>query len=342
MPMAGMVVPHVVEGAITDASVEEFRVATLDAKIWKTSFGGRLLLSFWKSRAGRWVAREFAGAAPAELHGYAYWGPVALAITVVEILGALSKTFRNWIPWPTISGTVGHIEDLDGRWGLAVVTVVMAAAFYAISYHGEAAPTGTKPLLRFGPFKLRYGWPLVFLITGGIGAVVGEGSSANKMHLGYTIYGCFAVFGIAIPMLLIWRDSDRVVFPNLFYTFRKLRERFPPLAFAVTAGLAILVIHLALYPWPNLAREPASYAGLNAFHARSQAEQALRTAKNPQVLPGLVYSTQGRGISHGHNAWFVYFNLVTGGNSTYTGCVVEVTDATGKSAVPNAHCLQQQ
>ena len=36
---------------------------------------------------------------------------VALAIAVTEILGALSKTFRDFIPWPTISGTVGHLEN---------------------------------------------------------------------------------------------------------------------------------------------------------------------------------------------------------------------------------------
>jgi hypothetical protein len=45
-------------------------------------------------------------APPQELHGYAYWRPVALVIAIVEVLGALSKTFRKFIPWPpfTICG----------------------------------------------------------------------------------------------------------------------------------------------------------------------------------------------------------------------------------------------
>ena len=136
-----------------------------------------------------------------------------------------------------------------------------------------------------------------------------------------------------IPLLLVWRDSQHVVFPTFFYTFRKLRERFRWVAMVVTAGLAMLVLHLALYPWPNLAREPARFAGLNAFHARSHAEAALKAAANAK--PNLVYSTEGRGISHGHNAWFVYFNIVSAAATTFTGCVVEVTDA---SAVPGPGC----
>ncbi|MGD0272793.1 MAG: hypothetical protein ABSB96_03585 [Gaiellaceae bacterium] len=336
--MAEMVVPKAVSGAVTDEAIEEFRERTLAARFWSTRPGGRLLRWFWKSWIGRWVAKEFRGAEAAELHGYAFWGPVALAIVVTEILGALSKSFRNWIPWPTISGTVGHIEDLDGRWGLAVVTVIAASAFYAVSYRGGAVHTGTKPLFKLGFIKFRYGWPLVFVMTALVALIVRLALSDEKFHLGYAIYGSFAVFGIAIPMLLVWRKSDRVVFPSLFYTFGKLRERFRWLAVVVIAGLSILILHLALYPWPNLAREPASYAGLNAYHARAYAQDALKKAANPNAKPGLVYSTEGRGISEGHNAWFVYFNVVSGGNSTYAGCVVEVTEITAKL---DPHCLQQ-
>jgi len=249
--MAG-VVPDLQEGVVTRASVEEFRTSTLTNPVWRTGLGTFFLHWFWRSWFGHWVTRKFGDATPQELHGYAYWGPVALAITVIEILGALSKTFRDAIPWPTISGTVGHIQDLDGRWGLAVVFVIAVTAFYAVLSKGEAAAPGSQGIF----LGIRYGWPLVLAFTGLTALLVGlldptKNERLEKFHLGYAIYGAFAVVGIAIPMFLVWRKSNRVVFPGLFYTFRKLRERFRWVAAAVGGGLAILLIHLALYPWPN-------------------------------------------------------------------------------------------
>lgn len=327
--MADAVVPRLEEGAVSDTAIEQFRSSVLTSRIWRTRPGKRFLHWFWKSWLGRGLSRRFGDAQPPELHGYAYWGPVALAITVVEIMGALSKTFRNWIPWPTISGTVGHILDQDSRWGLAVVAVIALTAFATVSYRAEASPTGTQPLF----LNLRYGWPLVYMITLLAALAVRLFISDEKFHLGYAIYGSFAMVGILIPLFLVWRRSNRVVFPSVFYTFRKLRERFRWVAMAVIAGLAILVLHLALYPWPNLAREPATYAGLNAFKAREKAERALK----PLSKEGeeLVYSTQGRGVSGGRNAWFVYFNRASSGGNTHSGCVVIVTAA---SAIPSAEC----
>lgn len=313
---------------MTDEAVDAFQ-GELTSRVWKTERGSRFLRWFWKTRLGCWLSKKFEGAEAPELHGYAYWGPVALAIAVTEILGALSPQFRDAIPWPTISGTVGHAQDVHSAWGLAVVAVIAATAFYAVLYVGGAPAPGIRRFF----FKLAYGWPLVLILTVLVAVGVRGFVSEDKIHLGYAIYGSFALFGIVIPMILVWRKSEHVVFPNLFYTFRKLRERFRWVAMAVIAGLAILVLHLALYPWPNLAREPAKYAGLNAFRARASAERALMKA--PDSKENLVYSTQGRGISEGRNAWFVYFNIVTGGDTTHTGCVVIVTEQT---AVPTDEC----
>jgi uncharacterized membrane protein len=325
--MADPVVPVLQQGQITDEAVEKFRSSVLTSRIWRTTLGKRFLGWFWKSWLGRRLSKRFADAEPPELHGYAYWGPVALAIAVVEILGALSKTFRDTIPWPTISRTVGHIIDVNSIWGIAVVAVIAGTAFAAVSYTAEAHPPGTQRFL-----GIRYGWPLVYLITLLTALAVRWVISDDKIHLGYAIYGAFAIVGILIPLALVWRKSNRVVFPNVFFTFRKLRERFRWVALTVIALLAVLVLHLALYPWPNLAREPAEYAGLNAFRAREKAEAALRTEATEQ---NLVYSTQGRGVSEGRNAWFVYFNLVAGPTTTHTGCVVVVT---AEAAIPTPEC----
>jgi hypothetical protein len=327
-PEAGTVVPASGTGNVTDTALEQFRETTLTNPVWNTGLGKGFLGWFWGTWFGKWLTRKFGPDAipagtPQELHGYAYWGPVALVITVVEILGALSKSFRNFIPWPTISGTVGHIQDLDGRWGLAVVFVIVATAFAALSSSRKAGPPGKKPLL----FGVRYGWPLVLVVTGLTAYLVSifdptpNGDPLSKFHLGYAIYGAFAVVGIIIPMMLIWQGSDRVVFPSLFFTLGILRTRFKWIAFAVTAGLAILLVHLALYPWPNLAREPATFAGLNAYHARAAAETAMKNDKTAK--DGLRYSAEIRTITHGEDLWLVVFLI--NGTPTDTPCVVEVS-----------------
>jgi hypothetical protein len=67
--------------------VVAFRDSELGSRFWRTGAGDRLLKWFWKSRVGLWWTRKFAGATAEELHGYAFWGPVAFGILVTELLG---------------------------------------------------------------------------------------------------------------------------------------------------------------------------------------------------------------------------------------------------------------
>ena len=324
-------VPRLEDGRVSDEAVAEFK-SELTSRVWRTDRGSNFLHWFWKSRFGRWLVHKFADAESPELHGYAFWGPVALAIATIEVLGATSGWFRNLIPWPTISRTVGHIQDVDSRWGLAVVGIIAATSFYAVFYVSEAPATGrTRFFSKFG-----YGWPLVLAVTAVIAAFVRLVVSDEKIHLGYAIYGSFAVFGIIVPMLLVWRKSDHVVFPNVFYTFKKLRERFRWIAMAVVTLLTILIFHLALYPWPDLAREPAKYAGVNGLRAREKAMKALESTSN--VRDDLKFSAQGRGFSQGREAWLVHFNVGSGDNSTDTGCIVVVTRI---RALPSDGCIER-
>jgi hypothetical protein len=331
--MAEQVVPSLEAGRVTDQAVDELRERALRSWFWRTRFGDWLLRKFWKSWLGLWFTKHFGDATPEELHGYAYWGPVALAIAVTENLGALSKTFRDFIPWPTISGTVGHLEDLNSLWSVAVVAVIAITAFDAVSR--DDVSRATKPVLTVKGFKVHYGWPLVFVTTALVALIV-RSFTEDKFHLAYAIYGSFAVVGIALPLILIWRKSDLVVFPGLFFTLRKLRDRFRWVAIAVVAGLAILLIHLALYPWPDLAREPAQFAGVNSVKARAKARQALNDA--PNAKRPLIYSTQGRNIVNGQNAWSVYFSELVGKETTYFGCVVTVF---AKTATVSDECLNE-
>jgi hypothetical protein len=70
-------------------------------------------------------------------------------------------------------------------------------------------------------------------------------------------------------------------FTSLCVTIGALRRRSDWLArlltIALTAGLGILAIHLAFYPWPDITKEPVQYAGLTARDARDKAVMSLGT-----------------------------------------------------------------
>ena len=304
-----------------EAAIVQFRDRALRSRFWRTAAGERLLKWFWKTRVGRWLARKFDDAEPEELRGYQFWGPVALLVLVTELIG--TGWFGSFAKWPTISSTVGHLQDLNSLWGVPVVGLIAIAAFYALAYETRPTSEGRDEfyLLRRARVRLRYGWPLVFGATTLI-TLQAWLSDKDKYELGYALYGSLAFFGIVVPLLLVWLRSEHVVFPTLFYTFKRLGERFRWVAALVAAGLAILVIHLALYPWPDLAREPAKFAGLNGPAARARAEQALND--EPDAKENLVYSTRARSVSDGRDAWFVYFNEADGEEQTHTGCYVVV------------------
>ena len=183
----------------------------------------------------------------AESHGYWFWGPIALVIGLVEILGAVSDSVENWIPWPTISATVGHLES---RWDwvkVIVVGLIAAIVFDAVSSRLDKTEFG-KQAENESPFVPLYDAVVVVVVLAGGGIAYALG--ATKYQLGYTIYGLLATVGIIIPSVLAHWFNSVLRFPSLFKTIAFLRLRFRAAASVLVAGLSILTFHLALYPWP--------------------------------------------------------------------------------------------
>jgi hypothetical protein len=168
-------------------------------------------------------------------------------------------------------------------------------------------------------------WSTVLVIVASLAA----SASKDKWLTGYVLYALLGVLGMVIPnALAYWKKRD-VPFTTLFFTVRTLERRLHLVSFIVSAGLAILLIHLALYPWPDLARDSASHAGLNPSKAREKSTAELKAAgwRSPN------YSTERRDVRDGRNVWLVYY---LDKNKHYTGCVVAVTKTTAH--VPQGRC----
>jgi hypothetical protein len=299
--------------------------------------GDALLYLLRLTRLGRWFEREFLAPGRlthAEKNGYRFWGPVVAAILVAEVLGALADWLHRRtileVKWPTISSTVGHLETLSPILAALVVGTIAALAFEAVTYPARRRVGGRAVyhrVRRQRPTRF-YDWYLVV-------AVVAAGLVLSvwvlhwdKYEVGYTIYGLFLVFGIVLPTALAYFGGRIVSFPGLIFTIRKLERRLHWIAVVIVAGLAILLVHLALYPWPDLVRESTSYAGLGRSDAVAAAEQ--------QVGANLSFRSAERGEFTGADAWLVSFEPAGGFGSQ---CVVAVRKgAAGTAATPSAGC----
>jgi hypothetical protein len=272
--------------------------------------------------------------------GYAFWGPVVGAILIVEVLGAagdwLKKHLSIDVHWPTISSTVGHLEN---RWTIVaalVVGLIGASAYLALAGDSDRKTSLGRTRLRAGPTRpLPFYTAAVPIVATIVAWVVARSITEEKLVVGYWIYGTLAVFGIVVPSLLLLAKAE-VQFPTLFFTARRLQRHNHWVATALVASLAILVIHLALYPWPDITKEPTQYAGLDARQARGRAVRSiaeLRAGKTP-----LKYSTQARGVDNGEDAWLVFFTAATtDAGGAYAGCVVSVR---AEAVHPAAGCSE--
>jgi len=268
--------------------------------------------------------------APEERAGYAFWGPVLVVGLLLELLGAMSGWIRGAIPWPTLSATIAHLEALHG-WVAAVVAAVIAAvAFQALAparrVRGRCVRPGL-PHVRVAPAY--YGWALVYASVA-VAATASSLTPLDAFEHGEVVYGTLAFSGVAVPSALAYWLGRVVRFPTLFATLRLLERRLHWIALAVAVALTVLLLHLALYPWPNLARETARYAGLTAGEARDRAVSELHRLR-PSTL--LTYRSAARGSFGGDDAWLVSFETERGVGSS---CLVAVTrtsaDATAECA----------
>jgi hypothetical protein len=184
-----------------------------------------------------------------EVWGYGVWSVVALTIVVPELTAAIDNT----VPWPTISGTVGELEWVWSPTAIIVVAVIVYAAIHA------ARPVGRTPGGRYTPRTAPGGvvspylyFPIAIACII-VGSVVAAEAASSQYDLAYVLYPLIGFFTVAVPSALAAARAWDVPFPTLFRTIGYLERRLRFAAVVILAGLVILLIHLAFYPWPDIA-----------------------------------------------------------------------------------------
>jgi len=234
----------------------------------------------------RFLTDRFGDVTKSEGWGYAVWGAMGLVIAVPE-LWAVGKD--SDFAWPTISTTVGHLEDRWPAVALIPVALIVMAGYSALRFKPASttlladlqaigrtpqgrltrqdvtfaqlagyvpSPAGAPPPT--GPPGIgprRPPWPVLpYFLTATLVVVVGSllaARSGNRFAVGYVLYSLIAVFWVILPNVAAYRFEKDVQFTTLIFTVSSLGRRLRIVASLVAALLMILLLHLAFYPWPS-------------------------------------------------------------------------------------------
>jgi hypothetical protein len=222
----------------------------------------------------RYFAARFSDVTPSEGWGYAVWAAMGVVIAVPEVWAALAGS--DFI-WPTISTTVGHLQD---RWPvIALVPVALIVmAGYSVFRVGPASTAlqadyqalGRTPQGRLAKQEVSFEQ----LAGGGVPAVKGRtefgvvryfavatavvilgalaaAPSGNRFLVGYVLYSLIGIFWVVLPNAAAYWFKKDIPFTTMFFTVQSLGRRLQLVAALVAALLVILLLHLAFYPWPS-------------------------------------------------------------------------------------------
>jgi hypothetical protein len=228
---------------------------------WLVHTPGRAV-HWLRTAPGRFV--RWWKAEPQERWGYIWWGLSGVVIAVPELWAALGG---DAVLWPTISGTVGNLEVFHQWVALIVVAVVIWAAIHAISVTrvlmgGASADPAQRKLVAGDRFTVaddpqELGHPFGYLLFA-VAAVAIPSVLFRELYdggdrryvFGEVMYASIAFWWMIVPGWLAYKHGRLVPFPTLFATLKNLEKRAPHFTIVLGSGLAILMIHLILYPWP--------------------------------------------------------------------------------------------
>jgi hypothetical protein len=200
-----------------------------------------------------------------QIWGYIVWALTGLAVAVPEIWAA---KWPDSAPFPTISGTVGYIEYWHDWVALLVIGVLIWAAVHAVKFSNQekyiASPHHTpagrftfvdvnaNPKEPFDGYAAVAYYAVALVCTIGVPLLVDQWRPKDEYLLGEVMYGTLGVFAFVLPGSAALFTGKDIPFTTLFVTIQNIERKASPVAVLFGAGIAILLLHLALYPWPSV------------------------------------------------------------------------------------------
>jgi hypothetical protein len=223
--------------------------------------------------------------------GYVVWVVAGAVIVVPELTAAVDG---HALPFTTISAMVGHLERNHAWVELVVVAAIVFVVFSIIRLppHREAATggNGARPprtlggrlTLRAAPAARSRAFdeddaPVWFALAAGLSLVAIASATfavswwwddGHHYRPAYVLYGLLALLWLVVPSFVAVTWGRDPPFPTLFRSVSNLeawlRKRNLPgglapalawlVGYVILAGLVILLLHLTLYPYPDITR----------------------------------------------------------------------------------------
>lgn len=216
--------------------------------------------------------------------GYLVWVIAGIVIVVPEITAAWDG---DLLPFTTISGMVGHLERHHNGVELLVVSAIVFVVFSTIRVPPQSRISTQPRRTPGGRLTLRAPsrvppaafddeeaprWFAVAAVGSLVVVAVGTWAAsqwwddAHNYQPAYVLYGSLALLWLIVPSILAVALATDLPFPTLFRSVKNLEawlgSRSWPLslgpalgwlvAYLILAGLVILLLHLTLYPYPDI------------------------------------------------------------------------------------------
>jgi len=208
--------------------------------------------------------------------GYLVWGVAFVVIVVPELLASINSVEQH-LPFPTISRTIGHLEAVNPVWEI-FPTMLIVLFVYALLQVPVPKLGSTVQLPDDGdgavPHELGKFW-----ITSGVSiAIVAAATYAASRHwpdqhlagatgkqpnfyVAYFLWCGSFLLWVVLPTISAARRRHK--FPSLPKTLVNLERWIAghsagvawAVGFLVVWGMAFLLLHLTLYPFPDITRE---------------------------------------------------------------------------------------
>jgi hypothetical protein len=213
--------------------------------------------------------------------GYVVWGS-AFAVTIVPELLASINAVEKHLPFPTISRTVGHLEVINPAWEILptflIVLFVYALLKIPIPALGAQPAVAPAPSPRISGgdltrFVVRAVLCVLLLVAVGVSAshiwpdqhLAGAAGKLPNFYVSYCFWGATFVVWVLLPTVtaVLGRRHSFASLPKTIVELEQTLARKGrvgrggawTIGFVLVWGMAFLLLHLTLYPFPDITRQ---------------------------------------------------------------------------------------
>ncbi len=209
--------------------------------------------------------------------GYVVWGS-AFVVTIVPELLASINAIEKHLPFPTISRTIGHLEAVNPVWEVfpTALIVLFVYALLTAPVPGSSvapAPSSDDDVVpgEFRQLATRVVLCLALLVGVTLAAaeiwpdqhLAGSAGKEPNFYVAYCLWGTTFVIWVVLPTVTAVRGKVHA-YPSVTKTIvnleRAVARKFGHgaawvVGFVLVWGMAFLLLHLTLYPFPDITRE---------------------------------------------------------------------------------------